>query len=358
MLANHIIYMQRCLELARLGKGYAAPNPIVGAVLVHNNRIIGEGWHRQYGEPHAEVNCFDSVAEADKHLVPNSIIYVSLEPCAHYGKTPPCALRIAQERVKEVIICNIDPFEKVGGKGIQILQAQNIQVKTGILEKEGHWLNRRFFCFHQQKRPYIILKWAQTANGFIAPSDRSRFQLSNTHSNQLVHKWRTEEAAIMVGYNTALNDNPQLTARNWQGRQLLRIALDRNLSIPESHNLFDNNTETWLINEKNGSTTGNIAKLKIPFNENLLPEILNRLHAAGKTSLIVEGGAQLLQSFIDKGLWDEARVFTTPKVLEHGIAAPVLTDSVAAASFEIDDDTLKLYVNAASAYSYVTGMDL
>lgn len=352
------MYMQRCLELAQLGKGYAAPNPMVGAVLVYNNRIIGEGWHKQYGEAHAEVNCFDSVATSDKHLIPDSTMYVSLEPCAHYGKTPPCALRIVQEKVKEVIICNTDPFEKVGGRGIQILQEQNIQVTTGILEKEGHWLNRRFFCFHQQKRPYIILKWAETANGFIAPADKSRFQLSNAHSNQLVHKWRVEEAAIMVGYNTALNDNPKLTARNWQGRQPLRIALDRNLLLAQTHNLFNNDADTWLINEKVENTAGSISKLNIPFNENLLPEILHRLHTAGKTSLIVEGGAQLLQSFIDKGLWDEARVFTTPKVLQDGIAAPKLINADGAASFNIDDDSLMLYVNAASAYPYVTGMDL
>jgi diaminohydroxyphosphoribosylaminopyrimidine deaminase / 5-amino-6-(5-phosphoribosylamino)uracil reductase len=358
MSASHIIHMQRCLELARLGKGYAAPNPMVGAILVHNGRVIGEGWHRQYGEAHAEVNCFNSIAEPNKHLIPDSTMYVSLEPCTHYGKTPPCALRIVQEQVKEVIICNTDPFEKVGGRGIEILRAKNIRVETGLLEKEGNWLNRRFFCFHQQQRPYIILKWAETANGFIAPADKSRFQLSNVHSSQLVHKWRTEEAAIIVGYNTAFNDNPQLTARNQTGRQPLRIALDPDLSLPQTHNLFNTDADTWLINEKTEETNNNISKLKMPFNENLLQEILNRLHTAGKTSLIVEGGAQLLQSFIDLGLWDEARVFATPKILQDGVAAPRLTNADGAASFGMDDDTLMLYVNTASAYTYVNGMDL
>ncbi len=358
MQATHTFYMRRCLELATLGKGNVAPNPMVGAVLVHEGRIIGEGWHREYGQAHAEVNCLESVRQEDRHLIPESTMYVSLEPCAHYGKTPPCAVRLVQEKIKKVIICNTDPFEKVGGKGMEILQQAGIETETGISEAEGLWLNRRFFCFHRQQRPYIILKWAQTANGFFAPADKSRFQLSNTHSNQLVHKWRTEESAIMVGYRTALHDNPQLTARNWRGRQPLRIALDRNLSLPGTHHLQDNSTETWLVNEQLEATENNTRKLKLPFNENLLPTLLNELYAANKISLIVEGGVQLLQSFIDKGLWDEARVFTTPKVLADGIAAPTLTNAGTAQQFDIADDRLTLYVNSQSAYAYVAGMDL
>jgi diaminohydroxyphosphoribosylaminopyrimidine deaminase/5-amino-6-(5-phosphoribosylamino)uracil reductase len=285
-------------------------------------------------------------------------MYVSLEPCAHYGKTPPCAVRLVQEKVKKIIICNTDPFEQVQGKGIEILQQAGIETETGILNAEGRWLNRRFFCFHRQRRPYIILKWAQTANGFFAPADKSRLQLSNTHSNQLVHKWRTEEAAIMVGYNTALHDNPQLTARNWQGRQPLRIALDRNLSLPATHHLQDNSVETWLVNEQLEATGNNTRKLKIPFTENLLPALLNELYKANKISLVAEGGVQLLQSFIDKGLWDEARIFTTPGVLANGIAAPTLTDAGTTQEFDIAGDRLNLYVNSKSAYAYVAGMDL
>jgi len=199
---------------------------MVGAVLVYEGRVIGEGWHRQYGQAHAEVNCLESVAEEDKHLIPQSTMYVSLEPCAHYGKTPPCANRLVQEGIKKVVICNTDPFAQVDGKGITILKDSSAEVITGVQADAGRWLNMRFFCMQEQQRPYIILKWAQTADGFIAPADGSRLQISNQQSSQLVHKWRTEEDAIMVGYNTAVNDNPQLTARLWQGKNPLRIALD------------------------------------------------------------------------------------------------------------------------------------
>ena len=358
MLPATHTYMLRCLELAQLGKGNAAPNPMVGAVLVYNGRIIGEGWHRQYGEAHAEVNCIESVKQEDRHLIPESTMYVSLEPCAHYGKTPPCALRLVHEKVKKVIICNTDPFEKVGGKGIEILQQAGIETETGVLEDEGLWLNRRFFCYHRQKRPYIILKWAQTANGFIAPADRTRLQISNTHSSQLVHKWRTEEAAILVGYQTALHDNPQLTARGWHGRQPLRLVLDRTLSLPATHHLLDNSVDTWIINEVQEAENGRSIQVHLPFNEALLPSLLQKLYDAGKTSLIVEGGAQLLQSFINLGLWDEARVFTVPKLLAAGIAAPLLSGANAPHSFHIEDDELVSYVNQQSSYPYINGMAL
>ncbi|HTM67091.1 MAG TPA: bifunctional diaminohydroxyphosphoribosylaminopyrimidine deaminase/5-amino-6-(5-phosphoribosylamino)uracil reductase RibD, partial [Flavipsychrobacter sp.] len=192
-MKNNEAYMKRCLELALTGRGNVAPNPMVGAVLVHEGRIIGEGFHAVRGQNHAEVNCLESVREEDKHLIPESTMYVSLEPCAHFGKTPPCAVRLVKERVKEVIVGNEDPFEKVSGKGLSILREHNIETESGILQQQGLWLNRRFFCFHQRKRPYIILKWAQTEQGFFAPLNRSRFQMSNRHSQQLVHKWRTEE---------------------------------------------------------------------------------------------------------------------------------------------------------------------
>ncbi|MBZ0099323.1 MAG: bifunctional diaminohydroxyphosphoribosylaminopyrimidine deaminase/5-amino-6-(5-phosphoribosylamino)uracil reductase RibD, partial [Taibaiella sp.] len=194
---THELYIRRCFELSLRGKGRVSPNPMVGAVLVHNGRIIGEGWHKEYGGPHAEINCLASVAEEDKHLIPQSTMYVSLEPCAHHGKTPPCADRLVQERVKEVIICNTDPHDKVAGKGIEILRKAGIAVTTGVLEREGRWLSRRFFCTMEQKRPYVILKWAQTADGFFAPLDRSRYQITTQDSMQLLHKWRTEEDAIM-----------------------------------------------------------------------------------------------------------------------------------------------------------------
>ncbi len=331
---------------------------MVGAVLVHEGRIIGEGWHKEYGGPHAEVNCLASVAEEDKHLIPQGTMYVSLEPCAHYGKTPPCADRLVQERVKEVIICNTDPHDKVAGKGIEILRAAGIAVTTGVLEQEGRWLSRRFFCTMDQKRPYVILKWAQTADGFFAPLDRSRYQITTQDSRQLLHKWRTEEDAIMVGYQTAVNDNPSLTARLWKGKNPLRIALDKNLEIPLSHNLFDKEAETWIINSKKAGEDDNIELVQVDFGGNIITQILEKLYKAGKQSLIVEGGALLLKSFIDAGLWDEARIFTANSTLEEGIPSPALENAIHAEQIPVAADTLDLYINKSSPYSFVPGYEL
>lgn len=354
----HEQYMKRCLELAQRGKGAVAPNPMVGAVLVHNGRIIGEGWHRQYGEAHAEVNCLDNVAEADKHLIPESTMYVSLEPCAHYGKTPPCALRLVQEKVKEVIICNTDPFEQVSGKGIEILSNNSIGVQAGVLEAEGKWLNRRFFCFHTQRRPYIILKWAQTQEGYFAPLNRTRFQMSNEHSKQLLHRWRTEESAIMVGHTTALADDPQLTSRLWPGRQPLRLVLDKGLVLPNTHRVFDAAAPTWIINEKEEKEVDNISYRKLPFDELLLTRILEKLYQDNIQSLIVEGGAALLQSFMDAGLWDEARVFTTETMLEDGLRAPSVKNATKAFSIDLGSDKLLVYTHNTNPYQYISGMEL
>lgn len=331
---------------------------MVGAVLVHEGRIIGEGWHRQYGQAHAEVNCLESVPQADKALIPESTMYVSLEPCAHHGKTPPCALRLVTENVKNVVVANIDPFEKVGGRGIEILNGAGIPTETGILEREGAWLNRRFFCFHRQQRPYIILKWAQSQNGFMAPADKSRLQLSNTHSRQLVHKWRTEESAIIVGHATALADNPSLTARYWQGPQPLRIVPDKDLKLPHSLALFHTDAETWIINRHKEATEGHIQYVQLPFYENLLPQLLTRLYEAKKLSLIVEGGAALLQSFIAEGLWDEARVFSTPAVLPDGLPAPQLTNATEAFTIGLGGDDLHVYTHIQTQYPYTPGMAL
>ncbi len=354
----HEAYMKRCIELAEKAKGYTAPNPMVGAVLVHNSVIIGESWHKQYGQAHAEVNCIESVAPGNKALIPESTMYVSLEPCAHHGKTPPCAIRLVKEQVKEVIIANKDPFEKVGGRGIEILQQAGIKTEAGVLAKEGRWLNRRFFCFHEKQRPYIILKWAQTKEGYFAPADKSRLQLSNKHSQQLVHKWRTEESAIMVGYKTALNDDPKLTARLWEGKQPLRMVLDEQLQLPETLSLFNDEAETWVVNSVKQETRNNIEFVQLDFDEHLLPQILKRLHTAQKLSLIVEGGAALLNSFINAGVWDEARVFTADASLPDGIAAPLLTTAKPAFETSIDNDLLQVYVNTNSRFDYVNGMEL
>ncbi len=350
--------MRRCLQLAEMGKGQVSPNPMVGAVLVHDGRIIGEGWHRVYGKAHAEVNCIDSVADADKHLIPESTMYVSLEPCAHHGKTPPCAERLVKEQVKEVIVCNPDPFEKVGGRGMQILHDNNIKTATGILDKEGRWLNRRFFCVQENKRPYIILKWAQSANGIFAPYGNRRYQISNAYSSSIVHKWRTEEDAIMVGTNTALADDPQLTARLWEGKNPLRIVIDRSLILPNNLKLFNKETDTWVVNDMKAEEGDNLQYIKLEFDEQLLENILQRLNDAKVQSLIVEGGAKLLNTFIAKGLWDEARVITGDKVIEHGIAAPVLSNAVAAFETALAEDTLQVYVNSDSKYPYAEGMGL
>jgi diaminohydroxyphosphoribosylaminopyrimidine deaminase/5-amino-6-(5-phosphoribosylamino)uracil reductase len=285
-------------------------------------------------------------------------MYVSLEPCAHQGKTPSCALRLVAERIKEVIICNKDPYEQVRGKGIEILGRNGIKITTGILENEGLWLNRRFFCFHQQQRPYIVLKWAQTEQGYFAPPDRTRHQMSNMHSLQLVHKWRTEEAAILVGTNTALNDNPQLTARLWSGRQPLRVVLDRCLRLPKTLSVFNESAFTWVINELQEKTDKHTRYVKFNFNDNVLHELLKELYQADILSLIVEGGAAVLDSFIKAGLWDEARVFVTPGLIDEGVAAPLLSNATKAFSSDIDSDTLHVYVNKQSQYQYINGMEL
>ncbi|HTN45125.1 MAG TPA: bifunctional diaminohydroxyphosphoribosylaminopyrimidine deaminase/5-amino-6-(5-phosphoribosylamino)uracil reductase RibD [Flavipsychrobacter sp.] len=351
-------YIKRCLELAEKTKGYTAPNPMVGALLVYQDVIIGEGWHRQYGTAHAEVNCIENVAAHLKHLIPESTLYVSLEPCAHYGKTPPCALRLINERVKKVVICNDDPFHRVAGRGIEMLKQNGIEVVKNVLDTEGKWLNRRFFCFHQSKRPYIILKWAETSNGFFAPADRSRFQISNKHSTQLVHQWRTEESAILVGFNTALHDNPQLTARSFKGRQPLRIALDKDLRLPETHQLYSTAAPTWIINQHRHDITSQPVYIKTTFDNSILTNILSELYTANIQSLIVEGGAQVLTSFIEQDLWDEARVFKAPGTLANGLPAPLLPHCNEVMRTEIDNDMLHVYTHLENPFSYIPGMSL
>lgn len=354
----HEQYIKRCLDLALMGKGNVAPNPMVGAVLVHSGRIIGEGWHRKYGEAHAEVNCIENVKQEDRKLIPGSTMYVSLEPCAHHGRTPPCAGRIVEEGIKNVVTCNDDPFAAVNGKGMQILKDNHVQTLSGILSDEGKWVNRRFFCFHQNKRPYIILKWAQSANGIFAPYGNRRYQITNAASTKLVHKWRTEEAAIMVGTNTALADNPQLTSRLWEGKQPLRIVIDRSLILPTNLNLFNAEVDTWVVNDQKEESSNNLQYIKLDFDDKLLGDIMQKLHAANIQSVIIEGGAKLLNSFIEKDLWDEARVFTGDKDITQGIAAPRLTNANRTFETSIETDTLELYVNKNSLYPYVQGMEL
>lgn len=338
-------YMQRCLELAKSGFGTAAPNPMVGSVVVHNNKIIGEGYHHKCGEAHAEVNAINSVK--DKSLLKESTIYVNLEPCAHYGKTPPCAELIVKNKIPKVVIGCIDSFAKVAGKGIEILKNAGCDVKTGILEKESLDLNKRFFTYHSKRRPYIILKWAETTDGFIdierAPdSPIEQHWITNELSKKLVHKWRTEEDAFMVGTNTAQNDNPRLTVRDWSGRNPVRIILDRSLRLNKELHIFNQEAWTIIFNSKETRSENNLEFIKVDFNENILNNILEHLYNLEIQSVVVEGGLQLLQSFIDQKLWDEARVFIGNKKFYSGIKAPDFMGDLVCDE-KIGDSRLLLY---------------
>lgn len=348
-MTEHIL-MQRCLQLAEKGKGRVAPNPMVGAVLVYENRIIGEGWHQEYGSPHAEVNCINSVAAIDKQFIPKSTLYVSLEPCAHHGKTPPCSLRIIQEKIKKVVVCNDDPFEKVSGKGYELLKEAGVQVTKGVCNKIGQWVNRRFFCFHQNKRPYIILKWAQTANGFMAPIDRARKSITDSTSQELVHQWRTEEAAILVGHTTAMQDNPQLTARLVSGKQPLRITLDKDLQLPLTHHLFNDEAPTWIINQHKHEVSGNIKWLRIDFTKDIWQQIFTLLYQHQVSSILIEGGPYLLNTLIAANLWDEARILTASTVWEEGVAAPQLHQAHLAIDTQLKNDRLTVYTHQPHQY--------
>lgn len=354
---NETVYMNRCLELAQLAEGYTRPNPMVGAVLVHDGRVIGEGYHHNYGASHGEVNCLENVAPADRHLIPESTMYVNLEPCTHYGLTPPCATRIISEKIKKVVIANTDPNLKVNGRGVAVMREMGIEVETGMMAAEGLWLNRRFFCFQTMKRPYIILKWAQSSDGFIAHPGGKKARISSHDSITMSHKWRSREAAIMVGYLTALNDNPQLTARHWQGRQPLRIALDRNLTLPQDYNLFNEDAATWIVNQVRETMSGHVHYVHVPF-VNLLPGLLTRLHEANILSLIVEGGAQLINSFLAAGLWDEARIITSPQSLGEGVPAPVGLVGDKVITERSDVDTVEIFTNRSTAFPYAAGMPL
>ena len=327
--ANDEFFMRRCLQLARLGAGTAAPNPMVGAVVVCDGVIIGEGYHHRCGEAHAEVNAIAAVKNPE--LLEKSTIYVSLEPCSHFGKTPPCADLIISKRIPNVVVGMVDPFGKVNGNGINKLRAAGCNVKVGVLEDECRRLNRAFIAFHTKKRPYIILKWAESADGFIdgvRGADNRPVWLTNDACRALVHRWRAESGAIMVGYNTALLDNPQLNVRAWTGPAPLRIVTDRALQLPNTLNLFDHSQLTWRLNTINNDGDGNVQNVLLPWGDEMLPALMQKLHEAQINQLIVEGGTHLLQSFIDAGLWDEARIFKGTAKLGGGVAAPKISGNV------------------------------
>lgn len=340
-------YMQRCLDLAILAEGNTYPNPLVGSVIVHHNKIIGEGYHCKAGEPHAEVNAIRSVK--NKALLADSTLYVNLEPCAHFGKTPPCSLAIIKNKIPRVVIGCVDSFSEVAGKGIEMLRGAGIEVNVGILEKESRFLNRRFFTFHEKKRPYIVLKWAQTLDGYI-DVDRDSLTygeptwITNEWARRAVHKQRTHEQAILIGTHTAQKDNPSLTVRDWCGHQPHRLTIDKQLTLAPELTILDHKVPTIIFNTIKDAKEENLEYVKLPPGDDWHALILETLHKRGFQSIIVEGGYQLLESFIRSSNWDEAHVYVGQKWFRQGVKAPKLTGrSDAEAHF--NDSHLYVYHN-------------
>ncbi|WP_138433637.1 bifunctional diaminohydroxyphosphoribosylaminopyrimidine deaminase/5-amino-6-(5-phosphoribosylamino)uracil reductase RibD [Winogradskyella algicola] len=333
-MQKHEHYIKRCLQIAKNGLGTTRPNPMVGAVIVHNDSIIGEGFTSAYGGPHAEVNAVNSVK--NKSLLKDSTIYVLLEPCSHYGKTPPCSDLIIHHNIPNVVIGCVDDNPDVAGKGIAKLKAHGCNVIVGVLEAECKAHLKRFFAHHNKKRPYIILKWAETEDGFMAPETKDEQKpvwITNTYSRQLVHKWRAEEQAILVGTNTVIEDNPSLTVRDYTGENPIRIVIDKNNKLEESYKVFDSSAKTIRL-----------TKTELNFDETLASEICNYLHQHNINSVIIEGGAKTLETFIDENLWDEARIFIGKTNFKSGTKAPQLNSTLVSEKL-IKGDRLKLYIN-------------
>jgi diaminohydroxyphosphoribosylaminopyrimidine deaminase/5-amino-6-(5-phosphoribosylamino)uracil reductase len=339
------LYIRRAFDLARLAEGSATPNPMVGAVIVFQDRIIGEGYFKGFGQPHAEVNAVASVTEKDRQLLTQAEIYVSLEPCNFFGKTPPCTSLILKSKIPKVIISTIDKTPQVSGNGIELLRQNGVEVIVGILEKEGDELVKYRTNYVERASPFVILKYAKSKDGFIGQKNKSIW-ITNHFSKTLVHKWRSEANAIMVGTNTARQDNPKLTNRMYFGKSPLRIVLDRKNDLPEDLHIFSDGLPTWQITENLTRTFANqnIMQIEMTFNESLLENLLKKLHEEKIGTLLVEGGAQLLQSFIDQKLWQEARIFEGNKYLINGILAPQLLVAPSE-EFEIENDILKIFRN-------------
>jgi len=345
----HVVYMQRCLQLAQIGGGYVAPNPMVGAVLVFEGKIIGEGFHQRYGEPHAEPNAINSVKQVE--LIPKSTMYVNLEPCSHFGKTPPCANLIVKHGIKRVVIGTLDPNPKVAGRGVEVLKQAGVEVVVGVLEDECRELNKRFFIFQEQKRPYVLLKWAQTDTGFIDIHRNSvnepPLTISNAITKQLTHKMRSENQSILVGTNTVLLDNPSLTVRNWSGKSPIRLALDKRGVIPENYNILDGKINTCVFTAYKGRLNRhNLEFVEHDFESDNLRALLKSIFERNIHSVMVEGGAQLLNSFIASGLWDEANVEIAPSTILSGVLAPRLNAVVAVSRKNFDGHEWLFYKNS------------
>ena len=333
------LFMQRVLELAQLGIGQVSPNPRVGCAIVHDNKIIGEGWHQKFGEAHAEVNAVNSVK--DQSLLKESTVYVNLEPCSHFGKTPPCVDLLIKNQVKKVVIANLDTNPLVAGFGIMKLKEKGIEVTVGVLDKAGRELNKRFFTFIEKQRPYIILKWAQTADGFIAQKNFESKWISNQLSRQLVHRWRSEEDAVLVGTHTASHDNPSLTVRDWTGRNPTRIVIDRFLRLNDHLQLFDKKEKTICYNVLKHEEHKNLVLVRINEN-NFQQELVHDLFKRNIQSVMVEGGAQTLQLFMEANLWDETRVFTSQRSFGEGIKAPTIKGRLLSEE-NIESDRLEIF---------------
>ncbi len=329
-------FMRRCIELAKKGLGYTYPNPLVGCVIVHNGKIISEGWHKKAGNAHAEVEAIEKIK--DKSILKEATLYVNLEPCNHYGKTPPCSALILKMKIPRVVIGTVDYNEQVFHQGIKKLEKNGCNVKTGLLEKECIELNLRFFTFHQKKRPYIILKWAESKDGFLAPKDPSeKYWLTNTLSKQMVHQWRSEEQAIMIGVRTAILDNPRLDTRLWHGNNPIPVIIDSKHKLSNEQFLFANKKSNNLLTIPKKQIANKQAKLD-------LKDLINYLHENKIQSVIIEGGAKTLDLFIKNNLWDEARVFKSSMTLKEGLAAPKLRKKENSV-FALDDDKLYTYNN-------------
>jgi len=341
---NQEKYIQRCIDISKNGISAAAPNPSVGAILVYNQKIIGEGFTSPFGGKHAEVNCIESVSLENKEFIKKSTLYVSLEPCSHYGKTAPCSLLIIDSGIKRVVIGSLDPNPLVAGKGVDILQKKGIEVVSNVLKTKCEFVNRRFYTFYRKKRPYIILKWAESKKGYFAPFKKEQFWITNKNCKQLVHKWRTEEMAILVGTKTAKIDNPQLNSRLYKGKNPVRIVIDKDLELKTSLHLFDNKQETLVFNNNKSIQEGLVEYIKLNFTKNLITQILDILYIKGINSIIIEGGLFTINSFIEQKLWDESRVLIGENDLNSGIKAPSI-EGKTSESFTLNNNSIAITIN-------------